>query len=415
MKFNHRFLYISFFFPPLGGAEPRHNLSIVKRLYSNGFLPTVVTAPEEYPYPKDEYLRSLIPQGLDIVRCNWPYKNEKNFRFARRIIKVPENPLVFGGWKNFYGPARRIMKENELDFVYSVHGIGAAHLAALKLKKEFGLPWIAEFRDPWVRNIIAWDYMKNSSWASWYKYQLRRTEKHLKDVLENADLVVVESPVHKELLVEDLGIDGDKIQPFGIGYEGEYFQDAANAPLNFPRKPVLGFLGSVYYGYEPAVESFIGALAALEKEGFEFTMVSVGAASPVFSKYAKKAGLRCFIPISTINLNSSLGMMRMMDFGVIFGLEKDRTALGSKLWDYLNSNLALLAVVPKDSMAARIIEDGDCGYILPYENESMLQVLRQALIDYNERKTKRPKHDYIEQFSSEKMVGKLAERIEELL
>ena len=415
MELHHNFLYISFFFPPMGGAEPRHNLSTARRLYSNGFLPTVVTAPEGYPYAKDEYLRSLIPPGIKIIRCNWPYEAQKYIRFARKTVKIPENPLIFSGWKNLYNPARKVLRESDQEFIYSVHGIGAAHLAALKLKKETGLPWVAEFRDPWARNVIVWDYMKSNSWGWWRKYQFQKTEKHLTDVLENADLVVVESPVHKELLIEDYRADENKIQPLGMGYEEDYFQDILPAPINFPRKPVLGFLGSVYYGYEPAVESLIKALAALEKEGIEFTLISVGGASPVFSKYVKKAGLRSFIPISIINLDSSLGLMRMMDFGVVFGLENDKTALGSKLWDYLNSNLILLAIVPPDSMAARIIEEGRCGYILPYAEKDMLTPLREALKDYREQRLMPDSSRFVKKYSSEKMVGELARKIEELL
>ncbi len=415
MDLLHNYLYISFFFPPMGGAEPRHNLSTVRRLYSNGFLPTIVTSPEDYPYAKDEYLRSLIPQGVSITRCNWPHEAQKYIQFARKTVKIPENPLIFGGWKNLYNPAKSVLKESDPEFIYSVHGIGAAHLAALKLKKESGLPWVAEFRDPWARNVIAWDYMKNNSWGWWWKYQFQRTEKHLKDVLENADLVVVESPVHKELLIEDFGADENKVQPLGMGYEEEYFHDVVQAPISFPRKPVLGFLGSVYYGYEPAVESFIKALATLEKEGFEFTLVSVGGASPVFSKYVQKSGLKSFLPISTINLDSSLGLMKMMDFGVVFGLEHDKTALGSKLWDYLNSNLVLLANVPQDSMAARVIAEGRCGYMLPYAENDMLSPLRDAFGDYKEQRLMHESSTFVKKYSSEKMVQELAKKIEEIL
>lgn len=417
MELRHHFLYISFFFPPMGGAEPRHNLSTVRRLYSKGFLPSIVTAPEGYPYAKDEYLKSLIPEGVEITRCNWPYESEKYIRFARKTVKIPENPLVFGGWKNLYRPAQKILQEDDdLEFIYSVHGIGAAHLAALKLKRESGLPWVAEFRDPWVRNVIAWDYMRNNSWRWWYGYQFRKTEKYQKEVLDGADLVVVESPVHKELLLEDFGAHYEgKVQPLGMGYEEEYFQDVGQVPIEFPRRPVLGFLGSVYYGYEPAVESLIKALAALEREGFEFTLVSVGGASPVFSKYVKRSGLKNFLPISTINLDSSLCLMRMMDFGVVFGLEHDKTALGSKLWDYLNSNLVLLAVVPPDSMAARIVAEGKCGYVLPYEEKAMLSGLRVALEEHKDKKFECSCSRFVKKYSSENMVRELVKKIEELL
>src|SRR5665647_1328323 len=77
----HNVLFIAFFFPPLAGPSPRHNLSTVRGLLAHGFSPTVVTAPEAVPtvplllsavvrslkssqshWPQDESLRSLIPE-----------------------------------------------------------------------------------------------------------------------------------------------------------------------------------------------------------------------------------------------------------------------------------------------------------------------------------------------------------------
>jgi hypothetical protein len=89
--------------------------------------------------------------------------------------------------------------------------------------------------------------------------------------------------------------------------------------------------------------------------------------------------------------------------------------LGSKLWDYLNSNLILLAVVPPDSMAARIIADGRCGYMLPYAEKDMLSPLREALRDYREQRIMPDSSRFVKKYSSEKMVGELARKIEELL
>ena len=415
MEYHHKFLYISFIFPPLAGAEPRHNLGVIRRLYPKGFLPTIVTAPEDYQYSKDEYLRSLIPKEINIRRCKWPYKYEKYIVAARALIRFPKNPLIFKGWKHLYKTAKEEIKKDKYEFIYSVHGIGAAHLAALKLKKKTGLPWIAEFRDPWIHNVVTWDYMRDKSWKFWYLYQYRKTKKYTSEVLKHADLIIVESPMHGEFLVRDFKIDKEKVLPLGMGYEEDYFKDINKVPIEFTKRPVIGFVGTIYYGYEYAIENFVKALKELEDEGYEFTLVSVGDTANIFSKYANKVNLKNFLPISRISLDSALGLMKMMDFGVLFALNEHKSNISSKLWDYLQSKLSILGIIPEDGAMGKIINDGKCGYILPYDIEQMISMLKKALDDYKEGKTRKTDYDFVKIFSREKMIDELAEKIEDIV
>ena len=409
-----KFLYISFCFPPLGGAESRHNLSLIRRLYAKDFLPTIVMAPKDYPYPKDQYLEKLIPEGIKIKRITWFCQFNKYINKERELTKIPLNPLVFKGWKHIYKVAKEVDIRN-YKFIYSVHGIGAAHLAALKLKKETNLPWMAEFRDPWFHNFIVRKYMKDNSWKWWYGYQLRKTKKLLGKVLKYADLIVVESPMHGEFMVKDFGIEKNKVVPYGIGYDEDYFSENENCLINFTQKPVIGFVGSVYYGYEDAVKNFVLALRELEKKGYNFIFVSVGGASSLFSKYARETELKSFIPIDRVSLSKALSLMKKMDYGVLFGLNEHKSNISSKLWEYLKSNLSILAIVPKDGAMARIINEGKCGHILPYDANGMVSTLEKALMDYKKGEVLRANPEFIAQFSRERMVDKLAKKIEQII
>ena len=415
MDLRHKFLYISFFFPPLGGPEPRHNLSIIRRLYYKGFQPTIVTAPDDYPYSRDDYLAKQIPKGLDIRQVSWPSKRDMYVREARRRMRFPENPLVFKRYGPLYRVGKRAIEENNLEFVYSVHGIGAAHLAAMMLKREFDLPWVAEFRDPWIDNVIAWNYMKDNSWDWWYNRELNRTRRLMSEILVKADLIVVDTAMHRDYLIDGFHVDSDKIEPLGMGYEEEYFNVIKDVPIEFSRKPVIGFVGSVYYGYDYTVDILVKSLKILEENGFDFTLISLGDSSGIFTRCAERQNLKNFLPISRVNYSTALGLMRLLDFGIILGPKSYKLILNSKIWEYLKFNLSVLGIVPEDSMAARVIKEGNCGYILPYEQEAMYQELKRALIDYSNGAVKKANSDFIKSFSSEIMVEKLAKRIEELL
>ena len=46
----------------------------------------------------------------------------------------------------------RLMKKSHYDYVHTISFPSSSHLVGYKLKKKFGLPWIAQFYDPWHGN-----------------------------------------------------------------------------------------------------------------------------------------------------------------------------------------------------------------------------------------------------------------------
>ena len=381
----------------------------------NGFTPTILTAPEDIDYPKDEHLLRFIPEGIEIKRFHWPSARNKYLDKIRRIGRFPENPLIFKGWTNIYHAAEAEASRQNYEFIYSVHGIGAAHLAARRLKKETGLRWVAEFRDPWVHNLILWEYLKDHSWKWWYNVQLKKTKRWLKEVLTAADLVVVESPEHAELLCGDFGIKEKRIVPYGMGFCEEYFAEPADPIASFPTTPVIGFIGSTYYGYDDALRNFVSALKELEDADHRFTFVSVGDSSSRFATFARQIGLRSFVAIERVSFPQAVALMRTMDLGLVCVGREYRSNINSKLWEYMRANLSILALVPDNGAMARVVTDGRCGYLLPYDAAGMRDTLRQVLDDYKESRLIHARAEYVAQFSREKIGVKLGRKIEEML
>lgn len=64
---------------------------------------------------------------------------------------------------------------------------------------------------------------------------IQSSQKMLREVIENADLVVVESPMHGALLIRDFKLDSRKVIAFGMGYEAGYLHNISlRASLLFP-------------------------------------------------------------------------------------------------------------------------------------------------------------------------------------
>jgi len=407
-----KFLYLSFIFPPLAGAEPRHNLSVIRRLRERGFEPVIITSPRDYPEAKDLALESLVPEDLRTVRVAWPrHATNKVLARGRQILRVPRNPLEFGGAARLYQAAASEMQARPVSFIYTVHGIGAAHLAGLKLKAATRLPWVAEFRDPWFHNVVARTYLEDFSWRWWSRANLALTRRRTLAVVKNADLIVVESPMHGEYLVRDFAADANRIVPYGMGYEPEYFRGNPALPVEFTRRPVIGFVGYIYYGYEQVVRNMVRALAELERRGHAFTLLSVGDSAGVFAKCAQEEHLESHVPIGRVGLGTALALMQKMDFGFVCRSPDDICNINSKLWEYLAAKLYILGVVPPEGAMARLMAEGNCGRVLPYDVEGMVRGLEQELLDYAAGTRKPPPPEFTQRFSAERMVDALAERL----
>ena len=76
---------------------------------------------------------------------------------------------------------RQILKREHFDVIHSISCPESSHLLALQLHKEFGIPWVAQFNDPWIEN--------ESKAFRFDRFHIidKRMERQ---VAENADLII---------------------------------------------------------------------------------------------------------------------------------------------------------------------------------------------------------------------------------
>jgi len=162
---------ISYFFPPRGGSGVQRAFKFAKYLPEFGWEPIILTVSN---LEKKELDLSLLEGSAGDMRISRAWSCEPH-RFFAGLSKggAAKNPAhIFGKVKNFLGsclfipdrhigwfPAAflrgmRIIKENKIDVIYSTSDPFTGHLVAYFLKKVSGLPWIAEFRDPWTQNAF---------------------------------------------------------------------------------------------------------------------------------------------------------------------------------------------------------------------------------------------------------------------
>jgi glycosyltransferase involved in cell wall biosynthesis len=215
-----RVLVIAYFFPPLGGVGVQRTLKYVKYLPQSGWQPIVVTPANPAYTVRDASLLGELPPDLQVERTSSfepaRFPNAVAARLSRRRPASSEAPTdgIVGPagaglparvlskgmalWKHVWGvflfpdaaagwvgaATRRgtaVHKRAPVDVIYSTSGPISCHLIASRIAAKTGLPWVADFRDPWIGNAFA------TPPRGLHAIQQRRMERK---IVERADKVI---------------------------------------------------------------------------------------------------------------------------------------------------------------------------------------------------------------------------------
>jgi glycosyltransferase involved in cell wall biosynthesis len=191
---------VLYFFPPVGGISTSRNVRNVEHLPHHGWTPVVLT-PQNAAYElKDPSTLDLIPTEARVIRTpsleaghvrplvvgllrvmsdrrplrfrstslqsldapNRPalprspeFGNPAGTRVRERLRRIVFFPDDQVGWLPFaLVAALRSHRATPFDAVYSTSSPVTSHVVAGILKRLTGLPWVAEFRDPWLGSAL---------------------------------------------------------------------------------------------------------------------------------------------------------------------------------------------------------------------------------------------------------------------
>jgi glycosyltransferase involved in cell wall biosynthesis len=144
---------IAYYFPPLGGAGVQRTLKFVKYLPEFGWQPHILTSVDTKS-PQDPSLSREIPEGLSVTltpilrlssRLPWRVRH-----FISRWLLIVDEQI---GWLPFANSSgRKVIAEHKIKLIYSTSAPYSSHLIARYLHHRTHLPWVADFRDPWMGN-----------------------------------------------------------------------------------------------------------------------------------------------------------------------------------------------------------------------------------------------------------------------
>ena len=219
-------LMIACSFPPLGGAGVQRSVKFVKYLRNFGYEPIVFTRECKNEEIIDETLLEDIPEGTKVVRTkDYIYTNMNGiFKIPGKVLSrviVPDYAAIW--WKKVKEQAEEIIKQENIELIYSTSAPYSDHLLALYLKKKNPkLKWIADFRDEWTKN----PYLEEDKL---YKFKVAKERKMEDAVLNNADAVIANTPIMRDHFLEGRKYLEKKFFVIPNGFDKDDFKEHVDA------------------------------------------------------------------------------------------------------------------------------------------------------------------------------------------
>ena len=427
---KRRVLIISYYWPPSGGAGVQRWLKFVKYLRAFGWEPVIYT-PENPEFPSlDKSLAKDIPEGIEIVRTPiWePYS------FYKKLIGAGKNERINAGFLsekkrpgfaekfsiwlrgNFFIPDARkfwikpsvrfllkYLEKNPVDAIVSTGPPHSMHMIALGLKKKTGLPWLADFRDPWT-NIDFYHELMLTGWAD------KKHHNQEMSVLQQADELVV---ISRSMKSDFLKIHNRDYSVITNGYDEE---DVLASGIEPDQKFTISHIGTMVKTRNP--EALWQALKAEVTENPEFAknleIKLVGSVDYTVGESLEKAGLSQYVnKVSYLPHNEVVKVQQQSQ--VLLLLINDtpnaKVILPGKFFEYMASRRPILCIGPKDGDAAQVIADTNSGYIVDKDDAAGIQqTLKQLFAHYKTGNTKMESKG-IDRYSRQQLTADLVERL----
>jgi glycosyltransferase involved in cell wall biosynthesis len=376
---------VNYYFPPLGGIGSLRALKFATYLPAFGWEPTVL-APRDGAYYRDPSLafpeanvvrtgslelsrlgkRAIAAGGTDTEPAAVGPGLSLVRRLVHRWIYRPD-PQV--GWYPFAVAAgRRALRERHFDAILSSSFPITAHLVARRLLRETGLPWVAEFRDPWTDALETSDPRR------------RKDERLERTLIADAAAVVVPSPDWADLFRRK---GAREVAVITNGYD----------PIDLlPSRPagdfVLTHMGSLYPDRQDFSCVWV-ALASLRASGAlpSVRLRFVGDLAPAVRRDIAAHGLEDVLEVTGfLPYREALTRMSASSALLVGGARDDRDSLRgwipAKVFEYLGTGLPVVYVGhAATDLAALLASQPRCYRVPPGDEEAARRVLRAASTD----------------------------------
>jgi hypothetical protein len=380
-------IIISAYFPPSTLAGVHRARHLAKHLPAAGWRPVILCVDEsQHEERLDAELARMLPKGLDIVKVGaWPASMTR--RAGIGDIGVRAFPHLRAG-------LREAIRAYDPDVALFTGGPFYPMLLARMVKKQFALPVVLDFQDPWVSR---WGEEQSLFSKSGLSHALAQKLEPI--AVRSADFITSVSETQNAQLLErypSLGKSRMAALPIGGDPDDYDFLRARSNSHSEVRLPV-GAINFTYVGTfmprsGPVVEQLFRAVAKLKSADpvlaarLKFNFIGTSNQPNRFGGYMVRPIAEVLNVVDLVSETpqrvrylEALSLLANSNFILLLGSDEPHYT-ASKIYPALLSGRPSLAVFHKYSSAYDILSKCGGAKILGFENAGELSALSENLV-----------------------------------
>ncbi len=365
-------------FPPVGGSGVQRSAKFAKYLPLFGWEPVVITRDAKKMTLRDESLLKDLPKDIEIIRTSardltvLPWAFSKAGKFIAWKILIPDGEVLW--MKNAVKFCLERIEKGDIDALYTTSYPYSDHLLGLEVKKHFpNLFWLADFRDEWTNNPYLIDKPHRVS-------RMKKEREMEKEVLEKADILVTNTPVMKDNFVRlNPGIDLEKrMHVIPNGFDTEDFERLESGRIKNTQFTIT-YTGALYGRRKP--DWFLEAVGNLVKservDKNKICIRFIGSFKhDVLKNLVDKNGLTGAVDlIGYMEHGECLKNMMKSDVMLLIegGGPGSEAFYTGKIFEYIQTNNPILAVIPEKGAAAMLIRETRTGVVCDWADVKAIE------------------------------------------
>lgn len=420
---SRRFVMVSPFFPPLGSSGVQRSAKLARYAAELGWTPEVVCMkqPPNRQVPMDPDLAKQVAHiptaRLPRLPVRLPFRALHTLGLHELAQHaewwIPMDGYV--GWAPFAIAAAREAVQRGAELVYTTSQPFSSHLVGYWLRTRHGVPWVADFRDPWTTND-RYPEFAGETWSSRWKTAVD-TEIERR-VLATADQIVTVVGIHKQQIVAKFGVPESKVEVIHNGYDEADF-DGYPYPMA-PHRDIfrVTFFGRFNLDCTPA--PFLSMLRAFlprceNPERVRFRVVGEGSAW-LRENADLTRGLEAHLELMDYVPHDQVPAL-MTQSSVLLVVFTRAWSMTGKLFEYLRSGLPVLGTSPAmDTRMEALLRDAGTGHVVHNTDieagADRLHQLYEAWRDDAPMAT--PRFEHVEPLSRHVQAARFVEIFEQL-
>ena len=255
----------------------------------------------------------------------------------------------------------RVLKNEEIDLIFSTSAPYTDHLIALEIKKKTNKPWVVDLRDPWVGNKFIYD-----------RYDEKRKAKEIEleaEVIKYADKVINVTEDITNMYIERYPEYKEKFITITNGFD---ISDKVEENIK-SKKFIINYSGIVVDGQSP--EIFLKAVEELILTNSNFKEdLLVNFTGSIIDKYTylfENENIKDNIKINGYKPHDIvLKEMKQSSINLLIlpDTEESKGIYSGKIFDYILSEKPILGIMPLGGVASELINSKKIGIAVEYND-----------------------------------------------